>query len=58
MAYYKVCHRCGACLDPGEQCDCEQEAEEKEKKRLRLLAREERTGQYTFDWAAAEREMT
>ena len=22
MAYYKTCPRCGAYLDPGEQCDC------------------------------------
>lgn len=56
MAYYKICPRCGASLDPGEQCDCEQEAEEKQKKILRLLGREEKNGQYTFDWLAAERE--
>ena len=22
MAYYKVCDLCGATLDPGEKCDC------------------------------------
>ena len=22
MAYYTVCHACGANLDPGEKCDC------------------------------------
>ena len=24
MAYYNECPHCGACLDPGERCDCEQ----------------------------------
>lgn len=23
MSYFKVCSRCGAHLDPGEQCDCQ-----------------------------------
>ena len=25
MAYYSVCSKCGANLDPGEMCDCETE---------------------------------
>lgn len=25
MAFYKTCSRCGANLDPGEKCDCENE---------------------------------
>ncbi len=24
MAYYNVCEKCGARLDPGEKCDCEE----------------------------------
>ena len=24
MAYYKTCPKCGAALDPGEHCDCEE----------------------------------
>lgn len=24
MAYYKTCPNCGAALDPGEHCDCEE----------------------------------
>lgn len=27
--YFEVCPRCGAHLDPGEKCDCEEEAQEK-----------------------------
>lgn len=23
MAFYHICPGCGACLDPGEKCDCE-----------------------------------
>lgn len=23
MAFYRVCSRCGAALDPGERCDCQ-----------------------------------
>lgn len=26
MAYYKTCPVCGAALDPGERCDCEEKA--------------------------------
>ncbi len=28
MAYYKTCDICGASLDPGEKCTCEEEARE------------------------------
>ena len=28
--YYRTCERCGAHLDPGEKCDCEQEEERRE----------------------------
>ena len=28
MPYYKTCPECGAHLDPGEKCDCQEEAEE------------------------------
>lgn len=24
MAYYHICPHCGAALDPGERCDCEE----------------------------------
>lgn len=26
MTYYRKCPSCGACLDPGERCDCKEEA--------------------------------
>lgn len=32
--YYKICSKCGAHLDPGEQCDCVVE-----KKRRRMVLR-------------------
>ena len=25
MSYYRVCPLCGAALDPGERCDCQNE---------------------------------
>lgn len=25
MSYYRVCPLCGAALDPGERCDCQEE---------------------------------
>ncbi len=28
LAYYSTCEKCGAALDPGEQCDCEHEKSE------------------------------
>lgn len=32
MAYFNVCEICGATLDPGEKCDCEDMAEKKDYK--------------------------
>ncbi len=36
MAYYRVCPRCGANLDPGEPCDCESR---KERKAIKAVVR-------------------
>lgn len=33
MAYYRVCSCCGANLDPGEPCDCQNEKEQQQKER-------------------------
>lgn len=30
MAYFNICKICGATLDPGERCDCEQIEEARE----------------------------
>ena len=30
MSYYRVCPLCGAALDPGERCDCQDTADHKE----------------------------
>ncbi len=27
MAFYRICPKCGAHLDPNERCDCEETAE-------------------------------
>lgn len=50
MAYYSVCDRCGASLDPGETCDCEKERERERKEEevemiFRSLYNIERNGQ-------------
>lgn len=51
MAFYNVCPKCGANLDPNERCDCE-ETEEKEKKaRDQLLVMEKGSNQLTFNWS-------
>ncbi len=44
MAYYDVCPKCNAHLDPGERCDCEEEALKREKE-LRLLIQTDKFGQ-------------
>lgn len=33
--YYNTCSMCGANLDPGEPCDCQQKANEKASKEMR-----------------------
>lgn len=47
---YRTCSRCGANLDPGESCDCEEVAKQERQKAERLLKVEEGTNQLTFNW--------
>lgn len=52
MAYYKICPRCHAALDPGERCECEEEAEQKKEERakrhqdLSAMLKVEKNGQF------------
>lgn len=49
MAYYNVCSKCGATLDPGESCDCGDQEEAQQ--RFPYQVRESPgTGQYSFFW--------
>lgn len=48
MAYYKVCPDCGAALDPGEKCDCQQEKEQKQDFFRSRLKMEPDGGQLSF----------
>lgn len=34
MAYFRVCEICGANLDPGEKCTCEQERKEAQEQQI------------------------
>lgn len=51
MAFYNVCPKCGANLDPNERCDCEETAEKEKKRRDQLLVMEKGTNQLTFNWS-------
>lgn len=44
MAYYNICPDCGAHLDPGESCDCQDRIEEKIKA-VSYTETEQHTGQ-------------
>lgn len=37
--YYNECPQCGACLDPGEHCDCEEERQ-RQTQRIMSMIRE------------------
>ncbi len=54
MAYYNVCPKCGATLDPGEPCDCEKLREEQQELFLRRIKETPGTGQYSFQWGGKE----
>lgn len=51
MAFYRICPNCGAHLDPGEKCDCEEIRIAQEQKRrqeirsMEAILVEEKNGQ-------------
>lgn len=48
MAFYRVCPRCGANLDPGEPCDCEQEEKRMRERFTQNMKVDSKTGQLSF----------
>jgi len=50
MAFYRECPLCGASLDPGEKCTCQEEKEQEERKHRRMF-RTGRNGQLCFGFA-------
>ena len=44
MAYYNTCSKCGANLDPGEPCDCEEQRE----RIYKDVKQNKETGQYSI----------
>lgn len=54
MAYYNVCDKCGATLDPGESCDCEIVKEKQKEFFSQKLKVSPRTGQYSFQWGGKD----
>ncbi|MCU7380469.1 hypothetical protein OBO34_19335 [Clostridiales Family XIII bacterium ASD5510] len=54
MAYYNVCPICGATLDPGEHCDCEDKII-MEQARLEKKLKMNSTGQYSLKFENTEK---
>lgn len=50
MAFYKICPKCKAHLDPGEHCDCEEEEKRKKEYAEKLFKKEPGSNQFTFNW--------
>lgn len=48
--YFNRCETCGAYLDPGERCDCEQEKEQETKRLQKLYVKEGKSDQLAFNW--------
>lgn len=49
MAFYNTCPICGANLDPGESCDC-QEEKEHEAQRIQSMIKVGSNGQMQFNF--------
>lgn len=54
MAFYNVCPKCGAHLDPNERCDCEETTEKEKKIRDQLLVIENGTNQLAFNLSSGK----
>lgn len=52
VAFYKICPKCKAHLDPGEHCDCEEEEKRKEERAEKLFREEPGSNQLTFNWVS------
>lgn len=48
MAFYNICSKCGAHLDPGEPCDCESKQEEQSQFFAKRMRVNRKTGQYSL----------
>lgn len=48
MAFYSICNKCGANLDPGEHCDCEDRKEKQSEFFAQRMKVNSRTGQYSM----------
>lgn len=48
MAYYITCPNCGANLDPGEPCDCQEEGKRRAEFYKHVTRENQETGQLSF----------
>lgn len=48
--YWHECEKCGARLDPGERCDCEEETKREEESKKIFYKKETGSDQFTFNW--------
>lgn len=58
MAYYDICPVCGAHLDPGEPCDCQDRIEEEPKRPMIPMEIERHTGQLRMILRREHEEIT
>lgn len=46
MAYFRECPHCGACLDPGEECECIQRRKQVAKRQADAIRLSEQEGMW------------
>lgn len=54
MAYYNICPNCGANLDPGEPCDCEDADKKREEFYLKHMKENPGTGQFVLQFGGKD----